>query len=278
VRLISLIIAMLVILAPAQAVFAAGKSNAWSKFLGPDTGTPQSFGGYANGCLSGGEALPSEGRGYQVVRLSRNRYYGHPVLIDFLQDLGNKVADRDLGLMLVADMNQPRGGPMPSGHSSHQSGLDADIWLPLNYARIEGQRDHLQSIEMADRFKYTMNYNAWSEKQAELIRIAAEDDRVARIFLNPRIKLELCQMEWDDRSWLRKVRPWFKHHSHFHVRLKCPPGSTACKNQASPPPGDGCGKELAEWHPDKRKLWKKSSGKKTRPPLPQQCQQMISAK
>ena len=274
-RLISLA-ALLTILAPMQGI--ATTSNVWSSVPAPSDGEAESIGGYANGCLNGGEALPAEGRGYQVVRLSRNRYYGHPVLIDFIQDLGNRVADKNLGLMLVADMNQPRGGPMPSGHSSHQRGLDADIWLPLDYKRIDGKRDHLKSVAMADRHKYTMNYDAWSDGQAELIRLAAEDSRVARIFLNPRIKMELCDMEWEDRNWLRKIRPWFKHHSHFHVRLKCPQGNAACKDQAPPPAGDGCGKELAEWHPDKRKLWKKSPGKKSRPPLPQQCNQVLSRK
>ena len=259
-----------------QPAVAAPKSNAWSKIGIPNNGKSESIGGYANGCLSGGESLPTEGRGYQVVRLSRNRYYGHPELIDYLEDLGRKVEDNDLGLMLVADMNQPRGGPMPSGHSSHQSGLDADIWLPLDYPRIEGKRDHLLSVSMADRHKYTMNRNAWSEKQANLVRLAAEDSRVARIFLNPRIKLELCQMEWDDRSWLRKIRPWFKHHSHFHVRLKCPPGNKHCENQSPPPAGDGCGKELAEWHPDKRKLWTRKKKKRTKPPLPAQCNTVLS--
>lgn len=275
---LTILISILAMLASVQSALAGSKSNAWSRIANPDQASAQSIGGYANGCLSGGEALPTEGRGYQVVRLSRNRYYGHPVLIDFLEDLGNKVADNDLGLMLVADMNQPRGGPMPSGHSSHQSGLDADIWLPLDYARIDGKRDHLKSVAMADRHKYTMNYSAWTRKQANLVRLAAEDKRVARIFLNPRIKLELCQMEWKDRSWLRKIRPWFKHHSHFHVRLKCPPGSKHCKNQSPPPAGDGCGNELAEWHPDKRKLWKKSSGKKAKRILPQQCGQVLSRK
>jgi penicillin-insensitive murein endopeptidase len=275
VRAVQVITSIVLVLAMQQG-FAASKSNAWSKIVIPDNGKSESIGGYANGCLGGGEALPTEGRGYQVVRLSRNRYYGHPTLIDFLRDLGNKVADEKLGLMLVADMNQPRGGPMPDGHSSHQSGLDADIWLPLNYQRIDGKRDHLQSVEMADRHKYTMNYNAWSDKQANLIRLAAEDSRVARIFLNPRIKQELCGMDWDNRSWLRKIRPWYKHHSHFHVRLKCPKGDSSCKNQAAPPPGDGCGAELAEWHPDKRKLWKKNKKKRSRPPLPQQCNQILS--
>ena len=30
---------------------------------------------------------------------------------------------------LVGDISQPRGGPMFTGHASHQIGLDADVWL-----------------------------------------------------------------------------------------------------------------------------------------------------
>jgi penicillin-insensitive murein DD-endopeptidase len=132
---------------------AAAEPNAWSKIATPTNDRAVSIGGYTNGCFSGGKALPAEGRGYQVVRLSRKRYYGHPELIRFIQDLGNKVADEQLGLMLVADMGQPRGGPMPGGHVSHQNGLDADIWLPLNYQRSKGNRDGLKSIAYADREK-----------------------------------------------------------------------------------------------------------------------------
>ena len=31
--------------------------------------------------------------------------------------------------LLIGDMSQPRGGPMLNGHSSHQIGLDVDIWF-----------------------------------------------------------------------------------------------------------------------------------------------------
>lgn len=256
---------------------ANAASNAWSKVAAPTKDLPDTIGGYANGCFIGGEALPVEGRGYQVVRLSRNRYYGHPDLIQYMKDLGNKVADEGLGLMLVADMCQPRGGPMPGGHVSHQNGLDADIWLPLNYKRIRGKRDNLHSIPFADREKFTLNRDVWTEGQARLIRLAAEDDRVARILVNPVIKIELCSMQWDDRSWLRKIRPWWKHHTHFHVRLNCPKGDTDCKPQARPPSGDGCGAELASWHPEKRKKWKKQK-KTATPPLPKRCRAVMQEK
>jgi hypothetical protein len=39
---------------------------------------------------------------------------------------------RDIGWgkgLYIGDISQPRGGPMTSGHASHQIGLDADIWM-----------------------------------------------------------------------------------------------------------------------------------------------------
>ena len=91
----------------------------------------------------------------------------------------------------------------------------------------------------------------WSDDHARLIRRAASDQRVARIFVSPTIKKALCDFEkGGNRAWLRKVRPWWGHHYHFHVRLSCPVGSAGCKNQNPPPPGDGCGADLAYWLSD----------------------------
>lgn len=271
--LLRTLLLLMSLLAAAHAA-TASNGNAWSRIAAPTTDLPDTIGGYTNGCFIGGKALPAEGRGYQVVRLSRNRYYGHPDLVQYLKDLGNKVADEKLGLMLVADMGQPRGGPMPGGHVSHQNGLDADIWLPLNYKRTSGKRDGLHSVAMADREKFKLKRDVWTKGQARLIRLAAEDKRVARILVNPVIKIELCAMQWDDRSWLRKIRPWWKHHTHFHVRLHCPKGDPDCKPQAIPPAGDGCGADLKAWYPENRKTWAKSK-KSTPKILPQRCQTLL---
>jgi penicillin-insensitive murein endopeptidase len=97
---------------------------------------------YASGCLAGAVALPIDGEAWQVMRLSRNRNWGHPELIHFLKGLGTKVAKAGIWRgLLVGDMSQPRGGPMISGHASHQVGLDADIWLtpmpPRKLTRVE---------------------------------------------------------------------------------------------------------------------------------------------
>src|SRR3954462_1332654 len=88
------------------------------------------LGFHAHGCIAGAEGLPINGDTWQVMRLSRNRYWAHPDMVALVKRLANK-ASKEAGWpgILVGDMSQPRGGPMFTGHASHQVGLDADIWL-----------------------------------------------------------------------------------------------------------------------------------------------------
>ncbi|NVK35753.1 MAG: penicillin-insensitive murein endopeptidase [Rhodobacteraceae bacterium] len=257
----------------------------------------RAIGSYAKGCLAGGASLPTDGENWQVMRLSRNRNWGHPELIDFLKGLAKDAPSLGWNGLLVGDLAQPRGGPMLTGHASHQIGLDADIWLSempdRKYTRKEREEVSAVSmlkgrmdIEGADR---SVDPNKWTDSRARLIRRAAEDARVARIFVSPAIKKALCAFETgSDRSWLRKVRPWWGHHYHFHVRLACPTGSSGCTNQAPPPAGDGCGKELAYWLSDTPWVPKKpkpgEEPKKvikkkplTLAALPPSCKQVLSA-
>ena len=114
----------------------------------------------------------------------------------------------------------------------------------------------------------------WSPQISHLIKLAAEDNDVTRIFVNPAIKQQLCLDAGNDRGWLRKVRPWFQHRAHMHVRLRCPAGSLECEEQAPPPPGDGCGAELQSWF-EPPKPGTTSPVKKTPPPLPPSCQALL---
>lgn len=202
----------------------------------------EAIGGYARGCQAGAVQLPETGPTWQAMRLSRNRNWAQPVTVDYVQDLSRFAASLPgwEGLY-VGDMSQPRGGPMLTGHASHQSGLDIDIWmLPperLNLSRQE--REDISSISMRrERGAYTND--RWTDAHMRLLRAAASDDRVARIFVFPGAKVAMCNWETGDRSWLNKIRPWWGHHYHFHVRLRCPAGDNQCENQAPPPAGDGC--------------------------------------
>ncbi|KRS19493.1 penicillin-insensitive murein endopeptidase [Roseovarius indicus] len=206
------------------------------------------FGSYSKGCVAGGVQLPETGPTWQAMRLSRNRNWGHPEAIDFIKKLSAKAAQQPgwAGLY-VGDISQPRGGPMLTGHRSHQMGLDIDIWmLPpkrLNLTRAE--RESLSSISLRRANGAYTNDN-WTRQHHEVIKAAAQDPRTARIFVFPGAKVRMCKEETGDRSYLRKIRPWYGHHYHFHVRLSCPRGAKNCQNQAPPPPGDGCA-DAQQW-------------------------------
>lgn len=212
----------------------------WADITEPLPGEPRIIGHHGGACLVGAEQLPPEGDGYQAVDLARNRHYGHPILIDYIQRLGQRVDESGFGPMLVGDMAQPRGGPMPYGHVSHQSGLDVDIWFRLDLPPLErSEREEIEQPILVDSATQRLD-SRWGDNNATLIRLAADDARVARIFVDSAVKRDLCEREWDDRSWLRRVRPWHSHDEHLHVRLRCPPGATECVDQPEPPPGEGC--------------------------------------
>lgn len=248
----------------------------------PSISDPLSIGSYAKGCLAGGKALPFDGPHYQVMRLSRNRFFGHPSLISFINDLTYNANLAGLPDLLVGDMSQPRGGPMLTGHTSHQIGLDADIWFlaapetPLTTV----EREELSAISMVREDWNYIDEQTWDDSRITLLKLAASDDRLARIFVNPAIKRALCdKVLAGDQDWLRNIRPWYGHQYHFHVRLKCPPGSTQCTDQAPPPPGPGCGDELDWWFTEEARNPKP---KPPKPPLsladlPQPCANVLAA-
>lgn len=254
----------------------------WEKISTPTHNSSSSIGSYANGCLDGASPLPLEGKGYQVLRSRSNRYYGHPSTISFIKQLAFKANQELNTTLLIGDLSLPRGGRFSSGHSSHQTGLDIDIWLrladqPLSYNELQLPKP----MSVVDLKGYSILDNRWDSRHFELIRYAAKSEGVARIFVHPVIKEQLCfQEDGKDRKWLRKVRPWWGHHYHFHVRLSCPSTSLNCVDQNPPPPGDGCGTELASWKPKAVVSSNPSSGKVVETPkreyiIPSQCQPLI---
>ena len=234
--------------------------------------------------------MPYDGPTWQAMRLSRNRRWGQPQLISLLEQLSRDAAAKDgwPGL-LVGDMSQPRGGPMITGHASHQIGLDADIWLtPMPGRRLTAnERENLSAVSMLQKnARLTVDPKIWTPAHARLIMQAASYSQVERIFVNPAIKKKLCETWTGDRSILGKVRPYYGHDYHFHIRLKCPAGASTCKEQTPPPEGDGCGKQLAWWFSDAP--WRKPAPPKPGTPpvkprivtvgdLPNACQSVLRA-
>lgn len=244
-----LILALLAAAAPVAAQQRPAKEYFGAAPLPADL-PPEPIGFYSKGCMAGGVALPPDGPHWQAMRLSRNRQWGLPILVDFVQKLARDAAVEDgWSGLLVGDMAQPRGGPMLTGHASHQTGLDADIWLtPMPGRRLTArEREDMSAVPVVEPGPHLVHENVWTPAHGRVIRRAALDPRVERIFVAPGIKRKLCETSWPDRGWMRKVRPYYGHNYHFHVRLSCPPGAP-CRAQSPPAPGDGCGSDLDYWY------------------------------
>jgi penicillin-insensitive murein endopeptidase len=232
---------------------AAQPGNPWSQVLSPTPGPAQIIGSFARGCISGAVPLPIDGPGYSAIRLSRRRNFGHPDLVDFIESLGRHAQAAGLPLFYVGDMGQPRGGPLPFGHASHQIGLDVDIWfttmtrpgLPI----ADREEPPLPSMLFASL--RDVDPSRFDQRQVHLLKLAAADPRVERIFVNPVIKLALCHgyagATDHGTGWLHRLSPWYGHDDHFHVRLRCPDSSPSCEPQKPVPDGDGCDASLASW-------------------------------
>jgi penicillin-insensitive murein endopeptidase len=245
------------------------------------------IGFYAKGCIAGAAALPINGDTWQVMRLSRNRNWAHPDMIALLERLSAK-AHRDAGWpgILVGDMSQPRGGPMITGHASHQVGLDADVWLtPMpNRQLSRNEREEMSAVMMVRADRLDIDPKVWTPDHLKVIRDAAQEPRVQRIFVNAAIKKALCREAKGDRSWLSKVRPMYGHDYHFHIRITCPAGSDQCKPQPEPTEGEACSPaDLAYWfkdeviHPKPPITPPKPEPPMTLAQLPADCRQVLAA-
>lgn len=247
----------------------------WQQVKRPVEGAPQSVGGFSNGCIIGAQPLPLKSDNYQVMRTGKLRYFGHPELISFIARVTERAAQNGLGTVLIGDMGMPVGGRFETGHASHQTGLDVDIWLQLPSKRwSEKQLQNPKAIDLVDGSGKSVTAKLWRPEIGELIKLAAEDRSVMRIFVHPAIKKQLCLEAGNDRQWLRKVRPWFGHRAHMHVRIACPKDSKECLEQAPPPAGDGCGQELQSWLEAPR-LPTAKPGRQKPPELPATCQALL---
>lgn len=246
------------------------------------------IGYYPRGCLQGGVELPVNGPTWQVMRVSRNRNWGHPALIRFLERFA-PLASKATGWhgILVGDLAQPRGGPLPYGHTSHQTGLDVDIWfLPMPDRRLtQKERDSISANNLVAADWKHVNPKVWTPAHAAFIKTAAEQPEVERVLVNAAIKKKMCEMQGKKKpSWMKKVRPWYAHHDHIHVRLECPADSPNCRAQPPVPNDDGCDKkDLSYWfsdrvlHPKPKKGGGKPKKALTLADLPPACTNVLDA-
>jgi len=168
---------------------------------------------------------------------------------------------------------------MRSGHRSHQNGLDMDIFFGQPKGKPKTESAFPKMVTAQER----IDESEWKPHHIYALKSAAQSPEVARIFVNWVIKQQLCAQLKEERAWLAKIRPWYGHDRHFHIRLSCPEGSPECREQEAPK-GEGCGEEIWFSRAEvlKRQRAKKKSRakikKRSRPSRPQRCREIKKAK
>jgi penicillin-insensitive murein endopeptidase len=142
----------------------------------------------------------------------------------------------------------------------------------------------MSAVMMVRQDRLDIDPHAWTQNHLPVIRAAAQEPEVERIFVNAAIKKALCREAKGDRSWLSKVRPMYGHDYHFHIRIKCPAGNSDCTPQPEPTGSEGCdASDFAYWFSDSVLHPKPpTTPPKPRPPLtladlPSACRQVLQA-
>lgn len=239
----------------------------------PTEGAPKAIGDYSLGCLQGAQTFTGAEKGIVLSQQKRGRYWGHPDLIDLLTRAGAEF-DKLGKKLIIGDLSQSRGGPTLTGHSSHQTGLDVDIWFHILKKSDTPSFRLIETEEMKA-------VASLEQDQVHLIKLMTREPSVERIFINPKFKKYLCEQSRAlklNPEDLHKLRAWWGHDDHIHVRLRCPTDSPECLPQQAIPPGDGCGKDLDWWFMEEAKDNEDPSAEKLKEDylskvkrLPKQC-------
>ncbi len=210
---------------------------------------PRIVGGPGPGCIQGAIELPPEGPGYRTIRMSRSHFWGHPDTIAALQLLARQAQSAGIGDLYMNDISKPRGGPFPGVHASHMLGLDADVWLDIRPKppMTPAQRDAVEVETLVRPDGRGVVPALWTPQHVTLLRLAATLPGVDRILVNAAIKQQLCRDATGDRTWLRRIRPWYGHASHMHIHFRCPANQPECVDAAPPPGTEACDASLQWW-------------------------------
>ena len=217
------------------------------------------------------------------MRLSRNRNWAHPDMVALLERLSAK-AHKDAGWpgILVGDMSQPRGGPMITGHASHQVGLDADIWLtPMPNRRLSrNEREEMSAVMMVRQDRLDIDPQVWTpshlagdprrgagaERRAHLRQRRDQEGAVPRSQGRPQLAVEGAA----------DVRPRLS----FPYPHQLPGGQPRMRAPAGAAESEGCSAgDLAYWfsdsvlHPKPPKEPPKPKPPMTLAELPAACRQ-----
>jgi penicillin-insensitive murein endopeptidase len=260
---------------PSRVAVQHGFDTRWSEVSSPSSGLARSIGLPGAGCVQGAASLPRRAPTYVVVHPERRRDFGHPDLIAYLREVAGAARTLKLGPLYIGDLGQARGGPTPTGHRSHQNGLDVDLWYgPPAQPPVPGKSATPPSVVDLRTGKMLP---AWNRRAAGLVELAASRAPVDRIFVHPAVKRALCQDKARRGPWLARVRPWWGHQDHFHVRLRCPTNSPDCTPQPALTGGEGCDASLDWWFSADAK---KTAAKRTppgegAPAMPAPCEALL---
>src|SRR5262245_48758269 len=106
------VLAAALLLAVPEAQSAELAKNLFGAKKLPAATAPKSYGFYSKGCFSGGLAIATDGPNWQAMRLSRNRRWGHPAMINLIEKLSRDAAADGWPGLLIGDVSQPPRGPM----------------------------------------------------------------------------------------------------------------------------------------------------------------------
>ena len=182
------------------------RAESWGAVARPAPGPVRIIGSTGLGCIAGAVELPDQGPGWQSVRVSRNRHWGHPSMVAWVEAFAGRARAMGLPDLWIGDLSQPRGGPMTFGHASHQAGIDADIWLDLNPKPLvpAAQRERIPEVSLVLPDGSGVDPAHFTERHVALIRLAAQMPGLDRLLVNPAIKQELCRRHHGE-AWLRRV-------------------------------------------------------------------------
>ena len=161
-----------------------------------------------DGSLVAGTRLPARGEHFAtwdpILRRTPNRRWrrhGTDDLVRTLLAVGRRYAAREPGElpMLVGDLSRPRGGDFGItygivGHSTHQNGLDADVYYP----RTDGRLRAPTTVAQVDR------------------RLA---QRLVDLFVAAGAETVLVGPNVDLTGPAGIVQPYPNHDNHLHVRI-----------------------------------------------------------
>ncbi len=179
-------------------------------------------------------ALPINGKTWQVMRLSRNRNWGHPELVAFLEQLRRKAPKLGWRGLLVGDIvaaarrTDADRARQPSGRPRRRHLADADAGARTHAAGARGDvGDHGGRARPQGRRPRSLDARACRDHQGG--RRGPEGR--AHLRQRRRSRRRSAATTGTDRGWLNKVRPIWGHDYHFHIRIGCPADSPDCKPQ-----------------------------------------------